>query len=132
MICFSKNSKCCNIYDSHKKKKKPNGTHNITLEIAEQLKCKGISVIPGWRLCRNCRQKTKDLPDDEIDINECDDGDVDEFETSLQILEQKDMLNESFGIIGISPVHSSNPPPLQSGGMTSSNLAIRVGMKYFF
>ena len=29
---------------------------------------------------------------------------VDEFETSLQIVEQGNMLNESFGIIGISPL----------------------------
>ena len=27
--------------------------------------------------------------------------------------------------------HSSNPPHLQRGGLTSSNLARRVGMKYF-
>ena len=72
--------------------------------MAEQLKHKGISVIPGWKLCRNCHQKTKDLADDEVDINECDDGHVDEFETSLQIVEQGNMLNESFGIIGISPL----------------------------
>ena len=47
---------------------------------------------------------TKDLADDEVDINECDDGDVDEFGTSLKIVEQSDMLNEIFGIIGISPL----------------------------
>ena len=31
-------------------------------------------------------------------------GDLDEFETWLQILEKKDMLNKSFGIVGISPL----------------------------
>ena len=71
--------------------------------MTEQLKRKGISVIPGWKLCCNCHQKTEDLADDEVDINECDDGNVNEFETSLQIMEQRDMLNKSFGIIGISP-----------------------------
>ena len=101
---IKKHSKCCNIYDSHKKKKMPDGTHSRALEMAEQLKHKGISVIPGWKLCGNCHQKTKDLADDEVDINECDDGHVDEFETSLQIVEQGNMLNESFGIIGISPL----------------------------
>ena len=55
--------------------------------MAEQLKHKGINVIPGWKLCHNCNQKAKDLADDEVGINECDDGDVNEFETSLQILE---------------------------------------------
>ena len=70
--------------------------------MAEQLKHKGINVIPGWKLCRNCHQKTKDLADDEVGINECHDGDVDKFETSLQIVEQRDLLNKSFGIIGIS------------------------------
>ena len=62
--------------------------HNITLEMAEQLKHKGINVIPAWKLCHNCHQKTKDLADDELDTNECDNGDVDEYETSLQIVEQ--------------------------------------------
>ena len=101
-LFFKKHSKCCNIYNSHKKKKKPDGTHNITLEMAEQLKHKGINVIPGWKLCHNCNQKTKDLADDEVGINECDGGDVNEFETSLQILEQRGLLNKRFGIIGIS------------------------------
>ena len=53
------------------KKKRPDGTHNITL-------------------------------DDEVDISECDDADLDEFETSLQIVKQNDMLNKSFRIIRIS------------------------------
>ena len=89
-----------------KKKKKPNGTHNIILEMSEQLKQKGIRVIPGWKLCHTNHQKTKDLADDEVDINECDDSNVDEFEISLQTVEQRDMLNESFGIIGISPLNT--------------------------
>ena len=42
-----------------------------------------------WKLCRNYHQKTKYFADDEVDINECDDGYVDEFETSLQIVEQE-------------------------------------------
>ena len=103
-LFFKKHSKCCSIYNSHKKKKKPDGTHNITLEMAEQLKKKGINVIPGWELCHNCHQKTKDLADDEVGINECDDGDVNEFETSLEIVQQGDLLKKSFGIIGISPL----------------------------
>ena len=88
VICFSKKTANDAISDSHKKKKKPDGTHNMTLEMAEQLKHKGISVIPEWKLCHNCHQKTKDLADDELDTNECDNGDVDEYETSLQIVEQ--------------------------------------------
>ena len=72
--------------------------------MAEQLKYKGINVIPGWKLCHNCHQMTKDLADDEIGINECDDGDINEFETSLKILQLRDLLNKSFGIFGISPL----------------------------
>ena len=56
--------------------------------MAEQLKHKGIYVIPGWKLRRNCNQKTKDLAYDEEDISECDGSDVDEFETSLQFVKQ--------------------------------------------
>ena len=69
--------------------------------MAEQLKRKGISVIPGWKLCHNCHQKTRDLADDDADINKYDDRGVNEFETSLQIVKQRDLLNESFAIIGI-------------------------------
>ena len=72
--------------------------------MAEQLKHKEINVIPGWKLSRNCHQKTKDLADDEIGINECDDGDINEFETSLKIVQLRDLLNKSFGIFGISPL----------------------------
>ena len=72
--------------------------------MAEQLKHKEVSVIHGCKLCRNYLEKTKDLADDEVVINECDDGDVNEFETSLQIVQQRDLLNKSFGIIGISPL----------------------------
>ena len=96
-LFFKKHSKCCNIYNSHKKKKKPDGTHNITLEMTEQLKRKEVNVIPGWK-------KTKDLADDEVGINECDNGDVNEFGTSLQLVQQRDLLNKSFGIIGIPPL----------------------------
>ena len=78
--------------------------HKISLEMAEKLKHKGINVTPGRKLCRNCNKKTKDLADDEVDITECDNSNVNEFETSLQIVEQRDMLNESFGIIDISPL----------------------------
>ena len=62
---------------------------------------KGISVVLERKLYCNCHQKTKDLADNEADINACDDGDVDEFDTSSQIVEQMDMLNESIGIICI-------------------------------
>ena len=55
--------------------------------MAEQLKRKGISVIPGWKLCHNCHQKTRGLADDDADINKHDDRGVNEFETSLQIVE---------------------------------------------
>ena len=80
-LFFIKHSKCSNIYNSNKKKKKPDGTHNITFEMAEQLKHKGINLIPWWTLCHDCHQKTKDLTDDEEGINECDDGYVNVFET---------------------------------------------------
>ena len=72
-LFFKKRSKCSNVYDTHKSKKRPDGTHSITL-------------------------------DDEADINECYDDDLDEFETWLQTVEKKDMLNKSFRIIGISPL----------------------------
>ena len=55
--------------------------------MAEQLKRKEVSVIHGCKLCRNYLEKTKDLADDEVVINECDDGDVGELERSLQIVE---------------------------------------------
>ena len=50
-------NKCCNIFNSHKAKAK--GSHIITLHLAKQLSQKGIDVIPGWQLCRNCFHKAR-------------------------------------------------------------------------
>ena len=87
-------------------------TCNVSFQMAVSLRNKGIDVISGWKLCRNCYQKVKegmDVHEDDLnnhDDNDCDDDDceVNEFETSAQIEERRDMLNESFGVIGISPL----------------------------
>ena len=71
--------------------------------MAEQLKQKGINVICGWKLCCNCHQKTANLAN-EVDINECDSGDISELEMSLQIVEWSETWNKSFRIIGTSPL----------------------------
>ena len=74
VICFSKNT--ANVAISTTATKRKGWAHNISVEMAEQLKHKEMNVIPGWKLCRNCHQKTKDLADNEVSINECGDGDV--------------------------------------------------------
>lgn len=58
----------------------PDGTHNITLEMA-QLQKIDIHVIPGWKLCGNCHQKTKHSVDLE-DLNIHDNDYVNELEPS--------------------------------------------------
>lgn len=106
VICFFKKQQILqHLRQENEKKGKESQTgHKISLEIAEKLKHKGINVTPGMKLCRNCNQKTKDLADEQVDINECDNSNVNEFATSLQIVEQRHMLNESFRIIDISPL----------------------------
>eukprot|EP00795_Rhopilema_esculentum_P002703 gene2703-915_t len=47
-----KEKKCCNLFKKHKKKAV--GSLTLKLELAKQLKDKGISVVPGSKLCRNC------------------------------------------------------------------------------
>ena len=43
----------------NKHKKKAIGIHTIKLELVRYLKEKGISVIPGQKLCRNCYETVK-------------------------------------------------------------------------
>ena len=52
-----KEMKCCDVFNKHKKK--AIGIHTIKLELVRYLKEKGISVIPGQKLCRNCYQTVK-------------------------------------------------------------------------
>ena len=103
-LIFKKQQTLQHLPQSQKEKEARWGTQYTILEMAEQVKYKWINLIPVWKLCCNYHQKAKDLAYDEVDINQCDDGDVDEFETTLQIVEQRDMLNESFEIIGTPPL----------------------------
>ena len=57
---LKKLSKCCDAFNIHRKRKKPHGTHNVTLKIALTLEEKNIDVVPGWKFCRNCYQKFVD------------------------------------------------------------------------
>ena len=45
-------TKCCNVFGKHKKK--VNGGHVVTLDIAIQLKNENKDVVPGWKLFRSC------------------------------------------------------------------------------
>ena len=50
----------------------------------------------------------------------------------LFLLKTQTFIISSFLLFSLSAIHSSNSPALyKGGGMTSSNLTIRVGMKYF-
>ena len=94
-------------FKCHKKKRKPDGTHNLALETVEQLKSKNIHVIPGCKVCRNCHQQIKDFLDDDTDdvfMDDVDECTTNVFESTVHIAEQRDELNESLGIIGISPL----------------------------
>ena len=118
---FKKYSKCCDPYNSHKKRKKPDGTHNIVLEWAEQLKLKGIYVVPGWKVCRNCQQRIKELIrnksyDDLLDVDcgefmpdvyECDQS---VLESTMNMAEQRNELNECWQLMGISPLKTHAVP----------------------
>ena len=106
-LLFKKNSKCCDPFKWYKKKRKPDGTHNLALETAEQLKSKNIHVIPGCKVCLNCHQQIKDFLDDDTDdvfMDDVDECTTNVFESTVHIAEQRDELNESLGIIGISPL----------------------------
>ena len=62
---FSKqNTKCCNVFNTHKKKVK--GGHIVTLQLAMALKSNGLDATPGWQLCRSCFGKATAESDDEV------------------------------------------------------------------
>ena len=48
-------SKCCGVLMKHRRKVR--GEQMITLQIAQQLKTKNISVVPEQLFCRQCKAK---------------------------------------------------------------------------
>ena len=110
---FKRKSKCCDPNKVHKKVKKPDGSHTITLEWAMQLKLKSIDVVPGWKLCRNCHKHIKELL--ENDTDSVDDEFLPEaqecaLDSTLNTSEKREELNEYWQMMGISPLKTHAVP----------------------
>ena len=78
----------------------------MTLQMALKLQQRNIHVVPGWKFCRNCHQKfvdseagSGDSGDDRMDHKDNEDPSY----VHVMNHEKVDKLNESLGIIGISP-----------------------------
>ena len=110
-------NKCCNVYNTHKKKVK--GGHTVSLELATNLQNDGFNITPGWQLCHACFGKatTKSDGSEEISLSQ----DVfATFEEEINKSKEKEKLDESLGIIGISPIktHSLAKTTRISGALT--------------
>ena len=119
---FKKGSKCVDPFKLHTRKKKPDGTHNISLEMARGLRSNNIKiddtcVVPGWKVCKNCHEKIKErLAGDEqtteatTEEEESTEEEMTEeysssvFESTLHHTDQRDVLNNTLEMIGISPL----------------------------
>jgi hypothetical protein len=99
-------NKCCNIFNSHKAKTK--GSNIITHHLAKQLSQKGIDVIPGWQLCRNCFQKARNEEENYEPAEACDETDyeITEFERDVTKEAARDVMNTSFEELAVSPTRT--------------------------
>ena len=141
--------RCCNPFKNHKKHIK-SGLKPISLKMADKAKAK-LALIPGKKLCPNCRiQIHKLFPDDEEprhvsdeEIQELEAGtseesekssnneeprrisdeEMKELDTSTSAEIEKRNINECFSAIGISP--------LKTKGLHSSGKAT-LGKRKFF
>ena len=68
-------------------------------------------VVPGWKVCANCHVRVKEYLEGPKESTEEDISTEDEgVEFEQKAPEQRALLNESFGIIGISPLKTHALP----------------------
>ena len=102
-------TKCCNLFNKHaKKKKKIEGTHKMTLKMAQVLQSKDYTkAVPGKKFCRNCYDVCKSMCDaDAEDTEETSEGNDEDtqYEVEMHKQEVREKLNESLGAFDISPL----------------------------
>ena len=79
----SNHTKCCNWFQKYHKRKIKGG-HVITLNMAEKLRAKYPSVVPGWQFCRSCYQVAKS-PEESTRLEvQCPDSDYEVSEIELE------------------------------------------------
>ena len=118
---FKKGSNCVDPFKLHTKKKKPNGTHNISLSMATGLRSMDFKIdnkfiVPGWKLCRNCHERVKEhvagdeetteatTEEEESTEDEMPEYGTSVLESTLHHTDQRDALNNTLEMIGISPL----------------------------
>ncbi|XP_065068338.1 ARL14 effector protein-like [Rhopilema esculentum] len=106
-----KEKKCCNLFKKHKKKAV--GSLTLKLELAKQLKDKGISVVPGSKLCRNCdemvisEEKTESREGKPLQPEDPDPTSKEEEDFELS---SRERLETSFELAGVSPIKLHSLP----------------------
>ena len=106
-----KENKCCNLFKNHKKKAVCSLT--IKLELAKHLKEKGISVVPGSKLCRNCyemvisEEKTESREGNPLEPEDPDPTLTEEEDFELS---SREILETSFELAGVSPIKLHSLP----------------------
>ena len=105
------------MFNTHKKKVK--GGHIVTLQLAMALKSNGLDATPGWQLCRSCFGKATAESDESESGGNTSQDEVIVYEEELDKSTYKDKLDESLGIMGISPVktHSLSKSTKISGAL---------------
>ena len=96
--CFKENSTNVVIFSTLIKQRQKVAIFNITHHLAKQLSQKGIDVIPGWQLCRNCFQKARNEEENYEPAEACDETDyeITEFERDVTKEAARDVMNTSF------------------------------------
>ena len=98
-------TKCCGVLKKHKRKCL--GYKRITLQMAEQLKNKGIDVIPGRMFCRQC---VNELENETVNVESSQSEQEDNDEVYSIVETPTKRLNSSLGSIGVSPINLHGVP----------------------
>jgi len=120
---------CCNIFDIHEGRK-PKGSREITLELAEALAPVFPFIIPGKKLCISCWNKAKLKPTEVISSSESSIGSESEQSapgsdwesTSLSNL-SKEHVNMALQICGESPIAMHSKPMHQRQPLVKRKLS---------
>jgi len=84
--------RCCNPFKTHKKQI-TGGLKPISVEMADKAKAK-LVLIPGKKLCPNCRTQIRKLLSDEEEPRHVSDKEIQELEAGTSTESEKDSNNE--------------------------------------
>ena len=106
---FKSANVCANIFSKYpKSKKKVKSGHVIILQMAAKLKSEGREATTGWQVRRSRYDEVMKEPDSTVSKQP--DNEVSAFQEEINRTHEKERLDESLKLIGISPFKTHGLP----------------------